>query len=360
MLKEEHLAYAFDDDKRGRLDVDKIPMIRVHTVPHRPWNVRGPRYPDPEDHRKVVAYLNGKIGTKVADYSYEPYASPWFCFIKPNGTLRFAAKVEHLQKLVRKGQESEWGPEQQATVEDIKTKFREGGLILGVPFFDDDKDCPFVIETDAGPTALGGVLIQKDVEGQEKPLRYESRTLNGAERNYSQFKKETLAVLHCLRVFRNYVFGRRFILRVDPTTLAQSLRNYSPSDPTIARWLTYIWMFDFEIERISGSQNRADGLSRVEWDPELDQAEGLVPVDAFLKEEESQLSMNSFTYLTDATTRHGRSIWNAPTFYEVRSKLMMEEPFIEEDPWGEQTSEEMMRLALTNAINLVLDPLTIE
>ncbi|GBG72910.1 hypothetical protein CBR_g12630 [Chara braunii] len=228
-------------------------------------------------------------------------------------TRRFAARVEHLRKLVRKGQEWEWGPKQQTTVEDIKTKFREGGLILRVPFFDDDKDRPFVIKTDAGPTALGGVLIQKDAEGQEKPLRSESRTLNAAERNYSQFKKETSVVLHCLRVFRNYVFGRRFILRVDPTALAQSLRNYSPSKPTIARWLT------LKLSGFRESQNREDGLSRAEWRPELDQAEGLVPVDAFLKQEESQLSINFFTYLTNAATQYGRSIWNAPTFHEVRS-----------------------------------------
>ncbi|GBG80404.1 hypothetical protein CBR_g30869 [Chara braunii] len=156
------------------------------------------------------------------------------------------------------------------------------------------------------------------------------------------------------------LYSRRFILRVDPTALAQSLRNYSPADPTIARWLNYIWIFDFEIERISGSQNRADGLSRVEWDPESDQAEKSVPVDAFLKEEESQLSINYLAYLTDAVTRHGKSIWNALTFHEVRPELVVEEPFIEEDPWGQQTVEEMMRLTLTDDIDLMLDPLTIE
>ncbi|GBG72507.1 hypothetical protein CBR_g12078 [Chara braunii] len=174
------------------------------------------------------------------------------------------ARVEHLRKLVRKNQEWEWGPKQQAAVDDIKAQFREGGLILGVPCFDNDPNRPFVVEADADPTTLGGVLIQKDGEGRERPLRFESRTLNEAERKYSQFKKGTLAVLHCLRIFRNYVFGRRFVLRVDPTALAQSLKNYSPSEPTIARWLIYVWMFDFEIERIAGAQNRADGLSQIE------------------------------------------------------------------------------------------------
>ncbi|GBG69548.1 hypothetical protein CBR_g4382 [Chara braunii] len=46
--------------------------------------------------------------------------------------------------------------------------------------------------------------------------------------------------------------------------------------------------------------------------------------------------------------------------HEVRSELVMEEPFIEEEPWGEQTVEEMMRLTLTDDIDLMLDPLTIE
>ncbi|GBG81517.1 hypothetical protein CBR_g32506 [Chara braunii] len=59
-------------------------------------------------------------------------------------------------------------------------------------------------------------------------------------------------------------------------------------------------------------------------------------------------------------TRHGKSIWNAPAFHEVRPELVVEEPFIEEDPWGEQTAEEMMRLALNDDIDLMLDPLTIE
>ncbi|GBG91130.1 hypothetical protein CBR_g51932 [Chara braunii] len=279
----------------------------------------------------------------------------WRVFIR-----RFAARVEHLWKLVRKNQVWEWGPKQQSAVEDIKAEFREGGLILGVPCFYDTEGRPFIIETDAGPTALGGVFVQKDGEGRERPLRFESRTLNITERKYSQFKKETLAVLHCLRIFRNYIFGKRFILRVDPTALAQSLKKYSPSDPTTARWLTYIWMFNFEIERISGAQNRADGLSRVDWYSSTDQAEDSVPVDGFLEGKESQLSINSYNYLADATTRNGKTIWNAPCFHHVRSEFVIGESFIEEDPWGERTSEQMMNLALSDEVELIKEPLTIE
>ncbi|GBG77282.1 hypothetical protein CBR_g23611 [Chara braunii] len=105
------------------------------------------------------------------------------------------------------------------------------------------------------------------------------------------------------------------------------------------------------------------GTMRLVYSPsegKSDQAEEPVPVDAFLKEEESRLSINSLAYLTDAATRYGKSIWNAPAFHEVRPELVMEEPFIEEDPWDEHTAEEMMRLTLTDDIDLMLDPLTIE
>ncbi|GBG71199.1 hypothetical protein CBR_g8502 [Chara braunii] len=96
LIREKHGAYAFNDDQRGRLDVDKIEMIRIYTVPHESWNVRGVKYPNPEDRRRVVEYLDGKIRTDVPRYSSGPYASPWFCFVKPNGVLRW---VQDLQRL---------------------------------------------------------------------------------------------------------------------------------------------------------------------------------------------------------------------------------------------------------------------
>ncbi|GBG85716.1 hypothetical protein CBR_g40444 [Chara braunii] len=36
LMKRRHHSYEFSDEERGRLDVDKIPMIRIHTVSHEP------------------------------------------------------------------------------------------------------------------------------------------------------------------------------------------------------------------------------------------------------------------------------------------------------------------------------------
>ncbi|GBG75069.1 hypothetical protein CBR_g19582 [Chara braunii] len=119
-------------------------------------------------------------------------------------------------------------------------------------------------------------------------------------------------------------------------------------------------MFDFEVERIASVKNRADGLSRIDWDNSEIRAEDSVPVDGFLEIEEGQRSINSYHYLVDASYRQGRSMWNGPNFYQVRPELVKEESFIEEDPWGERSGERMMSLALSDSVRLSEDPLSIQ
>ncbi|GBG77590.1 hypothetical protein CBR_g24037 [Chara braunii] len=523
-MRGRHTAYAFNDDERGRLDVDKIPMIQIHTVPHEPWNLRGARYPNPADEEKVVNYLDGKIRTHVSDYSSGPYASLWFCFVKPNGMLRWVQDLQRLNAvtardagglpnadalseacagrsiislidlyfgyvqfpvypsdrpmtamhtprglihmnvalqgwtnavamvqrhmvrtmqpvsphitqpyiddLVVKGpkekDEQEVMPgirrfvwdhvqdlckvldllkEHNLTASGTKSRHcMRGATILG--FVCDERGrrpdtkktnkilewpTPFETITEVrsflgtcgfwrvfikgfaakteqlrklvrqGPTALGEVLIQRDLNGEERPLRFESRMLNTTERNYSQFKRETLAVLHCLRIFRNYLFGSKFMLRMDPTALAGSLKNFAPSDPTIARWLGYIWMFDFELERIPGNKNRADGLSRVDWDKSNKGViEDTPPVDGFLdKEEDVKLHINSWSLAIGNYVTPGRPIWLAPPGHVRRPDIVLK-PCVEEDSWGMPGVEWMMELALADKYQLQEDVVTLE
>ncbi|GBG76534.1 hypothetical protein CBR_g22282 [Chara braunii] len=278
----------------------------------------------------------------------------WRSFVKD-----FAAKMEHLRKLVRQDQEWVWDEDQEwvwdedqeKAMDRMKAEFKEGGLVLGAPNYEATEEKPFIVETDAGPTALGGVLIQADVEGKERPLKFESRTLNTTERNYSQFKKETLAVLHCLRTFRNYIFGRRLILRVDPTALVCSLKSYTSSDPTIARWLPYIWMFNFELGRIPEDKNKADGLSRINWEGvDQESVEDTPPVDGFLDQEEDvRLHINEWSLRVPSCVTH--PIWLALRGYERKEELVLK-PFQEEDPWGSKDVGWMMKLALAGTHSL--------
>ncbi|GBG89216.1 hypothetical protein CBR_g48924 [Chara braunii] len=184
----------------------------------------------------------------------------WQIFIRA-----YAEKAELLRILLRKTEKFYWDFSQELAILTLKGEFKDGGRILGVPFFDDETNRPFIVSTDVGRCSVGGLLSQKDADGKARPLRFEKRTLNTAERNYSQFKKEVLAVLRCLDTFRHYIYGRRFILRVDPTAVASVLqKDFTLTDPTIARWLIRIRLYDYTVERISGAKNVvADGLSRI-------------------------------------------------------------------------------------------------
>ncbi|GBG69230.1 hypothetical protein CBR_g3929 [Chara braunii] len=90
----------------------------------------------------------------------------WRSFVKD-----FATKTRHLRKIVHQDQEWVWGDDQEEAVERMKGEFKEGGLVLGAPNYEATEERPFVVETDAEPTALGGVLIQTDADGKERPLR---------------------------------------------------------------------------------------------------------------------------------------------------------------------------------------------
>ncbi|GBG84882.1 hypothetical protein CBR_g39344 [Chara braunii] len=197
----------------------------------------------------------------------------WRIFIKG-----FAKIAEPIRAMIREGGTMDWTEDREEAAKTLKYILSSDQVTLAAPCFNDEVGRPFILETDGGPLAVGGVLIQRSEKGKERPIIFESRTLNSPERRYSQFKKEVLAILHCLKTFQAYLFGRRFILRIDPTNVAGALKNYKPIDPTVGRWIGFIWQFDYKVERIAGL---ADGLSRVCITPEgVEDAE---PIDAFLK-----------------------------------------------------------------------------
>ncbi|GBG73244.1 hypothetical protein CBR_g12962 [Chara braunii] len=203
----------------------------------------------------------------------------------------FAKIAEPIRAMIRKEGTLDWTEEREGVVQTLKDISTYEQVTLAAPCFNDEVGRPFVLETDWGPLAVRGVLIQREEDGRERPIRFESRTLNLVERRYSQFKKEVLIILHCLKTFQAYLFERRFILRKDPTDVPGALKNYKPIDPTVGRWVGLIWQFDYKIERIAGPRNRADGLSRVCISPEG--VEDAKPIDAFLDYEGGTLAVEN-------------------------------------------------------------------
>ncbi|GBG66558.1 hypothetical protein CBR_g64828 [Chara braunii] len=183
--------------------------------------------------------------------------------------------------------------------------------------------------------------------------------LTPEETRYSQFKKEVLAILYCLKTFHAYLFGRRFILRIDPINVVGALKNYKPIDPTVGRWIGFIWQFDYKVERIAGLRNRADGLSRVCITPEgIEDAE---PIDAFLEYEGGTLVVDN--EMADPTITTGQLLIQTsekgapPVVAELRegpaTTVRRKE---EKDSWGAEVGarEELMAMAVEGGRDVVM------
>ncbi|GBG66591.1 hypothetical protein CBR_g64864 [Chara braunii] len=243
------------------------------------------RKPDPEKTDKISQWPT-PLRTTTEVRAFLGVVGFWRIFIK-----NFAKIAEPIRAMIREEGTIDWTEEREGAVQTLKGILTSEQVALSAPCFNDEVGRPFILETDGGPLAVGGVLIQRDEGGKERPIRFESRTLNSAERLYSQFKKEVLVILHCLKTFQAYLFGRRFILRIDPTNVAGALKKYRPIDPTVGRWVGFIWQFDYKIERIAGIRNKVDGLSRVCITPEgVEDAE---PIDAFLEYEGGTLALDN-------------------------------------------------------------------
>ncbi|GBG65054.1 hypothetical protein CBR_g49125 [Chara braunii] len=111
----------------------------------------------------------------------------WRIFIKG-----FTKIAEPIRIMIREEGTLDWTKEREATVQTLKDILTSEQVTLVAPCFNDEVGRPFVLESNGGSLGVGGVLIQRGEDERERPIRFESRTLNSAERRYSQFNRSPL------------------------------------------------------------------------------------------------------------------------------------------------------------------------
>ncbi|KMQ88444.1 reverse ribonuclease integrase, partial [Lasius niger] len=168
----------------------------------------------------------------------------------------FSTLAAPLTRLTKKNARWAWGPDEDATFRTLKDALISAP-VLACPDF----SRRFFLQTDASTSGLGAVLTQYFEEG-ERVIAYASRTLNGAERNYSATELECLAVVWGIRRMKGYLEGYAFTVITDHQSLKWLQRLESPTG-RLARWLFEIQQYDLDIKYRRGTLNRvADALSR--------------------------------------------------------------------------------------------------
>ena len=208
----------------------------VKTDPKKTQVIRD--WPRPNDIHKVRSFLG-------------------FCSYYRRFVPKFAEIAKPLHRLSEKHQKFVWSDECNQAFETLKNKMVTAP-ILAHPDFKEH----FILDTDASDVAIGAVLSQT-VNGQERVIAFASRALTKAERRYCVTRKELLALVHFVKYFRHYLYGKSFTVRTDHGSL-RWLMNFKNPEGQLARWLEILSSYTMKIEHRPGRQHKnADGLSRI-------------------------------------------------------------------------------------------------
>ena len=127
-----------------------------------------------------------------------------------------------------------------------------------------DTTKPFFVMTDASLTASGGILMQKDSNGDLHPCAYHSATFSPAKRNYNIYDRELLAVIQALKEWRHYLTGMEH-----PVTVITDHKNlgYFKQPQNLSHRQARCWLFLQEYDIRWGvergiNMGPADALSR--------------------------------------------------------------------------------------------------
>ena len=176
--------------------------------------------------------------------------------------LQYSTKAAPLHELTRKDQPFVWGERQQSAFELLKQHLASGPVLA---MSQDEGE--FVLDVDASGVAAGAVLQQRQ-EGVLKVIGYASRAFQPCEQRYCVTRKEMAALVFGLKHYRQYLLGRRFLVRTDHAALT-FLRTAGELVGQQARWIDFIEQFDCEFQHRSGTSHaNADALSRRPCDKE--------------------------------------------------------------------------------------------
>lgn len=204
---------------------------------------------------------------KIADlplpkFEHELVSFIGFCGYYRRFINKFSELTSPLEKICSKKTkniEIIWTSEAKAAFEKLKILLTSTP-ILSFPI----KHGLFILDTDASDTGTGAVLSQIQ-DKEERVIAFASHKLSKTERKYCTTRKELLAVHKYVLQFKNYLFGKKFIIRTDHKALTWLKEWKEPNTSQYSHWRQDLSDFDFDITYRPGTEHsNADYLSRLQ------------------------------------------------------------------------------------------------
>ncbi len=130
----------------------------------------------------------------------------------------FAQMAAPLYDLLTKGRKWNWHSEQETAFGQLQNAICSEAMLAHY-----DLKQPVILHVDASAKGLGAVLLQTQRNGDLLPIAFMSRKLTGAKSRYAQIEREAVAVVFEVTKFRQYLMGRKFIIKTDHRPLVKLL-----------------------------------------------------------------------------------------------------------------------------------------
>ena len=206
------------------------------------------------DEDKVKSIKEWKTPVNIHDVrSFLGLANYYRKFIR-----NFSEIAKPLTDLLKKENKFIWKTEHQQAMDKLK-ELLSNPPILSTPI----EGRKLKVSTDASDMCIGAVLQQQEEDGSFKPLAFESRKLNAAEKRYPVHERELLSIVHALKTWRHFLMGSKFTIETDHAPLRHFMSQRTLTGRQ-ARWSLTLSEFDFDIVYVKGSENVVpDTLSRI-------------------------------------------------------------------------------------------------
>ena len=175
-------------------------------------------------------------------------------------TPNLAEKTKPLRELLIKSNQWVWGEPQETAYTEVKRALETSPVLS---LFDQSRET--VVSADASSYGLGAVLLQRQPDGELKPISYISRSLTPTEQRYAQIEKEALAFTWACERFSDYLLGMEFHIHTDHKPLVPLFgsKNLDELPIRVQRFRLRMMRFKFTISHVPGkSLLVADALSR--------------------------------------------------------------------------------------------------
>ena len=174
-------------------------------------------------------------------------------------TPHLAETTKPIPDLLSKKTDWTWGHAQQRCFAQLKESLTSAPVLA---LYNANRET--ALSADASSYGLGAVLLQKQPDGELRPVAYASRAMSDVEQRYAQIEKEALATTWACERYNNFLIVKTIQIETDHKPLVSLLgqKTLDELPPRIQRFTMRLMRFRYGISHVPGKDLiTADTLS---------------------------------------------------------------------------------------------------